>query len=84
MGHPPYDPKALLKLYLYGYLNTIRSSRRLERETKRNIELFYLMNWFHWQNEKTLAIQRIGVYNKQKTGELAIEPAERKLSTSTL
>jgi transposase len=42
-GQPPYAPDGLLKLYLYGYLNRIRSSRRLERETHRNIELFWLM-----------------------------------------
>jgi len=38
-GRPPYDPRDLLKLYLYGYLNEIRSSRRLERECCRNVEL---------------------------------------------
>jgi transposase len=32
MGQPPYDPADLLKLYLYGYINQVRSSRRLERE----------------------------------------------------
>jgi transposase len=42
-GRPPYDPKDLLKLYLYGYLNRIRTSRLLERETKRNLELFWLL-----------------------------------------
>jgi transposase len=42
-GRPPYDPKALLKLYLYGYLNRIRSSRRLEREAERNIEVIWLL-----------------------------------------
>jgi transposase len=35
-GRPPYDPSELLKLYLYGYLNQVRSSRRLERECQRN------------------------------------------------
>ena len=34
-GQPPYDPADLLKLYLYGYLNQVRSSRRLEREAQR-------------------------------------------------
>ena len=38
-GQPPYDPADLLKLYLYGYLNQVRSSRRLEREAGRNVEL---------------------------------------------
>jgi transposase len=42
-GRPPYDPKDLLKLYLYGYFNRIRSSRRLMIECGRNIELFYML-----------------------------------------
>jgi transposase len=42
-GQPPYDPADLLKLYLYGYLNRVRSSRSLERETQRNIEVMWLL-----------------------------------------
>lgn len=42
-GRPPYDPKDLLKLYMYGYFNRIRSSRKLMTECTRNIELFYLL-----------------------------------------
>ena len=42
-GQPPYNPADLLKLYLYGYLNQIRSSRRLEREAQRNLELIWLL-----------------------------------------
>ncbi len=42
-GRPPYNPKDLLKLYIYGYLNRIRSSRRLEQETMRNIEVMWLL-----------------------------------------
>jgi transposase len=42
-GRPAYDPRDLLKLYLYGYVNEIRSSRKLERETKRNVELMWLL-----------------------------------------
>jgi transposase len=42
-GRPPFAPKLFLKLYLYGYLNGLRSSRRLERESKRNIELQWLL-----------------------------------------
>ncbi len=42
-GQPPYDPADLLKLYLYGYLNQIRSSRRLAREVGRNVELMWLL-----------------------------------------
>lgn len=41
-GQPSYHPSVLLKLYLYGYLNRIQSSRRLERECQRNVELMWL------------------------------------------
>ena len=41
-GRPSYHPSTLLKIYLYGYLNRIQSSRRLERETQRNVELMWL------------------------------------------
>ncbi len=42
-GRPAYHPSDLLKLYIYGYLNRIRSSRQLEKECKRNIEVMWLM-----------------------------------------
>ncbi len=42
-GQPPYNPADLLKLYLYGYINQVRSSRRLEREASRNLELIWLL-----------------------------------------
>jgi transposase len=42
-GRPGYAPGDLLKLYIYGYLNRVRSSRRLEREAQRNIEVIWLM-----------------------------------------
>ena len=42
-GRPGYNPADLLKLYIYGYLNRIRSSRRLEVETHRNIEVIWLL-----------------------------------------
>ena len=41
-GHPAYDPGLLLKLYLYGYQHRVRSSRRLEAETHRNLEVIWL------------------------------------------
>lgn len=41
-GRPSYHPSTMLKIYLYGYLNRVQSSRRLERETQRNIELMWL------------------------------------------
>ena len=42
-GRPAYHPAVLLKIYLYGYLNQVQSSRRLEREAQRNIELMWLV-----------------------------------------
>ena len=42
-GRPGYDPRDLLKLYLYGYLHQLRSSRRLEAECRRNVELMWLL-----------------------------------------
>lgn len=41
-GRPPYAPGDLLKLYIYGYVNRVRSSRALEREAKRNVEVMWL------------------------------------------
>src|SRR5438067_4847107 len=42
-GRPAYHPSALLKLYIYGYLNRVQSSRRLEREAGRNVEVMWLL-----------------------------------------
>jgi transposase len=42
-GRPPYDPAGLLKLYLYGYLHRVRSSRSLEAECHRNVEVLWLL-----------------------------------------
>ena len=42
MGRKPYHPGNLLKLYIYAYFNRIQSSRRLEREAQRNVELMWL------------------------------------------
>ena len=43
-GRPGYNPRLMLKLYVYGYLNKVQSSRRLEREAQRNVELMWLTN----------------------------------------
>jgi len=43
-GRPAYHPSTMLKLYIYGYLNKVQSSRRLEREANRNLELMWLIN----------------------------------------
>jgi len=53
-GRPMYDPKDLLKLYLYGYMNRIRSSRKLEAETKRNLEVMWLLKMIS-PDHKTIA-----------------------------
>ena len=42
-GRPSYHPSVLLKLYIYGYLNRVQSSRRLEREAGRNLEVMWLL-----------------------------------------
>jgi transposase len=42
-GRPGYDPRAILKLYNYGYLNRVRSSRKLEQECQRNVEVMWLL-----------------------------------------
>jgi transposase len=44
IGRKPYDPKDMCKLYVYGYFEGIRSSRKLERECKRNVEVMWLIN----------------------------------------
>ena len=43
-GRNPYDPKDMCKLYLYGYFDGTRSSRKLERECHRNVEVMWLLN----------------------------------------
>jgi transposase len=43
LGRPPYNPADLLRLFIYGYLNRLRSSRQLEREANRNVELMWLL-----------------------------------------
>ena len=53
-GRPGYDPSDLLKLYIYGYLNRVRSSRRLEAETHRNLEVIWLLRRLR-PNFKTIA-----------------------------
>jgi transposase len=54
-GRPGYDPPDLLKLYLYGYLNQIRSSRRLEAECRRNVELMWLLGRLYPDHKKMTA-----------------------------
>jgi len=53
-GRPSYHPSVLLKLYIYGYLNCVQSSRRLEREAGRNVELMWLLER-RFPDHKTIA-----------------------------
>src|SRR4249920_4193999 len=68
-GRPAYHPKDLLKLYVYGYLNHIRSSRQLEKECKRNIEVMWLM--------KELAPDHNTISNFRRDNEKAIRKVFR-------
>ena len=68
-GRPSYNPKDLLKLFVYGYLNQIRSSRALEKECKRNIELMWLM--------KELAPDHNTISNFRRDNEKAIRKVFR-------
>lgn len=53
-GRPGYDPRDLLRLYLYGYLHRVRSSRMLERECQRNVEMMWLLRKLR-PDHKTIA-----------------------------
>jgi transposase len=70
-GQPPYDPADLLRLYLYGYINQIRSSRRLEREAGRNLELMWLL-----KNLKP-GYRTIAKFRKENWEEQALKAANR-------
>src|ERR1700686_913089 len=65
-GRPPYAPGDLLKLYVYGYLNQMRSSRRLEAETQRNVEGMWLLN------RLTPAFKTIADFRKDHAGAIVL------------
>lgn len=69
-GRPPYNPISMFKMYLYCYFNGIRSSRKIERECKRNIELLWLTNGMT-PDHKTIA-------NFRKDNKKAIEAAHKE------
>lgn len=58
-GRPGYDPRDFLKLYLYGYLNQIRSSRRLETECRRNVELMWLLGRLYPDHKSIAEFRRL-------------------------
>ena len=70
-GRPSYHPAAMLKLYIYGYLNRIQSSRRLEAEANRNVELMWLIARLNpdfktiarFRNENGPAIRKVCMSN---------------------
>src|SRR5258705_13738976 len=71
-GRPAYHPGALLKIYVYGYINQIASSRRLERETHRNVELMWLTG------RLTPDFKTIADFRKEKGPAIGLNPeAER-------
>lgn len=67
LGRPAYDPGDLLRLYIYGYLNRLRTSRRLEREAQRNVELMWLLRRLRpdfktiadFRRENAVALKRV-------------------------
>lgn len=58
-GRPGYNPRDFLKLYLYGYLNQIRSSRRLEAECRRNVELMWLLGRVYPDHKSIAEFRRL-------------------------
>src|ERR1700676_5434441 len=58
-GRPGYDPRDFLNLYLYGYLNQIRSSRRLEAECRRNVELMWLLGHLYADHKSIAEFRRM-------------------------
>jgi transposase len=58
-GRPGYDPRDLLKLYLYGYLNQLRSSRRLEAECRRNVEMMWLLGRLYPDHKSIAEFRRM-------------------------
>ena len=67
-GRPGYDPRDLLKLYLYGYLQQIRSSRRLESECRRNLELMWLLGRLCPDHKSIAEFRRVHRHAVTQTG----------------
>ncbi|CAM2159084.1 protein of unknown function (plasmid) [Pararobbsia alpina] len=73
-GRPSYHPAVMLKIYIYGYLNRIASSRRLERECQRNVELMWLTGHSRETGERFEGPRpaRFGMHPFQSSGESGI------------
>jgi transposase len=65
-GRPAYPPKALCKLHVYGYENGIRSSRKLEKETQRNIEVLWMMDSLQPDHKTISEFRRLNIRPLQK------------------
>ena len=85
-GRPSYHPAVLLKLYIYGYLNRIPSSRRLEREAQRNVELMWLTGRLapdfktiadFRQDERGRHPQRVPPVRRAVSRTAAVQPGDR-------
>src|SRR6266403_1025988 len=72
MGRPPYAPGDLLKLYIYGYLHRVRASRRLEAETRRNVQVMWLLN------RLTPSFKTIAVFRKIAEYLASMDEADRE------
>jgi transposase/CRISPR/Cas system-associated exonuclease Cas4 (RecB family) len=84
-GTPGYDPRDLLKLFIYGYLNRTRSSRRLERETHRNLEVIWLMRKLRPDHKTISEFRRKHPKELKRVGrEFALLCAKLKLFSAEL
>jgi transposase len=82
-GRPGYDPRDLLKLYLYGYLNQIRSSRRLEAECRRNVELMWLLGRLHPDHKSIAEFRRMHSDAVTAAGASTKENPRRQFATGS-
>ena len=76
-GRPGYHPSVLLKLFIYGYLNRVPSSRRLEREANRNVELMWLMGRLAPDHKTIADFRRVNATAIRKTCVQFIELCRR-------
>src|ERR1700719_1150295 len=76
-GRPGYDPRDLLKLYLYGYLHQLRSSRRLEAECRRNVELMWLLGRLYPDHKSIAEFRRLHRDAVTAAGEELVRLSER-------
>ena len=84
-GAPGYDPRALLGLYIYGYLNRTRSSRRLEAETHRNLEVIWLMRKLRPDHKTIADFRRVHPRElKEVTGRFLLLCRELELLDGTI